>query len=61
VPGTKTLAYYEKTQLTAVKSFITLGPGGKKLLVDQSDLVEKSTHDTKFGVQCSTPVQLEGW
>ncbi len=27
LPGTNALAYYEKAQLTAVKSFITLAPG----------------------------------
>ncbi len=27
LPGTNILAYYEKSQLTAVKSFVTLAPG----------------------------------
>ncbi len=26
MPGTKTLAYYEHSQITVVNSFITLGP-----------------------------------
>jgi hypothetical protein len=29
--GTNALAYYEKLQLTAVKSFITLAPGGRDI------------------------------
>jgi hypothetical protein len=27
LPGTNSLVYYEKSKLTAVKSFITLAPG----------------------------------
>ena len=27
LPGTNTLAYYENSQITAVKSFLTLAPG----------------------------------
>jgi hypothetical protein len=29
LPGANALAYYEKSELTAVKSFITLAPGGQ--------------------------------
>ncbi len=29
LPGTNTLAYYENPKITAVKSFIGVGPGGQ--------------------------------
>jgi hypothetical protein len=37
LPGTNALAYYEKSQLTAVKSFITLAPGA--LIIFYAELI----------------------
>jgi hypothetical protein len=32
--GANTLAYYEQSSITALKSFLTLGPGGLREAVD---------------------------
>ncbi len=39
LPGTNTVAYYEHSKITAVKSFITLGPSGGKQHGNHSHLI----------------------
>ncbi len=39
LPGTNALAYYEKSYLMAVESFITLAPGSKKIRIETVYLI----------------------
>ncbi len=60
LPGTNALAYYEKSKLTSVKSFITLAPeSGKKSGHHRRWVEDRRVHDLP-AVEAEAPVADDG-
>ncbi len=48
MPGTSTLAYYENTEITDRKSFITLDPGDTRGSDTQHNYTQQSQHSASW-------------